>query len=81
MLLWWDGMTEFTLIHLLKSVHSTVAMHGVTHLDSENLPLTYFRQCWQLLGRYCSYLLPRQDGGKFQIQINGRLLPRRRVTL
>ena len=33
------------------------------------------------MGRYCSYLLPRKDGGTFQSQVNGRLLPSRIVTL
>ena len=44
----------------------------VTILHGNNLPLTWFRQFRQFLGRYCSYLLPRQDGGTFQIQVNGR---------
>ena len=55
--------------------------YRVTRLLCNNLPLTWFRQFRQLLGCYCSYLLPRQDGGTFQIQVNGRLLPRRLVTL
>ena len=33
------------------------------------------------MGPYCSYLLPGQDGGTSQIQVNGRLLLRRPVTL
>ena len=33
------------------------------------------------MGRYCSYLLPRQDGIKSQIKVNGRFLPSRCVTL
>ena len=61
----------------------TIHMNRVTRLLGilgNNLPLTWFRQFRQLLGCYCSYI-PRQDGGTFQIQVNGRLLPRRRVTL
>ena len=56
-------------------------MYRVAQVDMENLQLTKFRPFWQLLGRYCSYLLPRQDDGTFQIQVNGRLLPTRMVTL
>ena len=41
--------------------------YRVTHLDGENLPLTLFRQFWQLLGPYNGYLLPSQDGGAMQI--------------
>ena len=33
----------------------------------KNLPLTWFRPLRQLVGRYCSCLLPRQDGGTYQI--------------
>ena len=56
-------------------------MYRVTHLLGKNLPLTWFRQFRQLVGRYCSYLLPRQDGVKSQIKVNGRFLPSRWVTL
>ena len=45
----------------------------MTILDSYNLLLTYFRQSWQLVGRYFSCLLPRQVDGTFQILVNGRL--------
>ena len=31
-----------------------------TILSGNNLLLTWFRLFWQLVGRYCSYLLPRQ---------------------
>ena len=58
--------------------------YRVTILDGYNeynLLLTYFRQSWQLVGRYCSYLLPRQIDRTFQIQVNLRLLPCRTVTL
>ena len=41
----------------------TEYVYRVTHLVDENLPLTQFRQFWQLVGRYCSYLLPRQNNG------------------
>ena len=53
----------------------------VTHLLGNNLPFTWFQQFWQLMGRYCSGLLPRQDGGTFKIQVNRRFLPSRSVTL
>ena len=53
----------------------------MTNMDGYNLQLTYFQQPWQLMGLYCSYLLSKQDGGKFQIQVNGRLSPSRIVTL
>ena len=43
------------------------ANYWVTHLIGENLLLTRFRQFRQLVGRYCSYLLPRQYGGTSQI--------------
>ena len=52
----------------------------VTNLLGKNIQLTWFRQFRQLAGRYCSCLLPRQDGGTSQIQVNGRLLPRRCVV-
>ena len=41
-------------------------LYRVTHLLGKNLPLTWFRQFRQLVGCYCSYLLPRQDGGTSQ---------------
>ena len=56
-------------------------IYRVTHQNGYNLPLTLFQLLRQLLGRYCSYLLPRQDGGTSQIQVNGRFLPSRYVTL
>ena len=38
-------------------------VYRVTHQDGKNLPLTWFwRMFLKLLGRHCSYLLPRQDG-------------------
>ena len=55
--------------------------YRVTHVVDENLPLTQFRQFRQLVGRSCSYLLPRQDGGTYVIQVNRRLLVTRWVTL
>ena len=41
--------------------------YRVTSQVGKNLLLTELRQFWQLVGRYCSHLLPRQDGGTFQI--------------
>ena len=55
--------------------------YRVTHVVGENLQLTQFRQFWQLLGRYCSYLLPRQDDGTSKTQVNWRFLPTTWVTL
>ena len=43
--------------------------------NGKNLPLTQFRHLRQLLGRSCSYLLPRQDGGISQNYVSGRFLP------
>ena len=57
-----------------------VAWNLVTILDGKNLQLTLFWHFWQLLGRYCSYLLPRHDGWTSQISVNGRFLPTRIVT-
>ena len=48
------------------------AKYRVAQVDVENLELTLFRHFWQLLGRYSSYLLPRQDGRTSQIQLNWR---------
>ena len=36
------------------------------------LKLTKFRWFWQLLGHYCSYLLPGQDDGTSQTKLNRR---------
>ena len=44
-----------------------LALYRVTDQVGKNLPLTEFRQFRQLVGRYCSYLLPRQHDGTFQI--------------
>ena len=53
----------------------------VTCLVDENLPLTQFPQLWQLLGRYCSCLLPRQDDSTPKNQVNRRFSLTRCVTL
>ena len=53
----------------------------MTILHGNNLPVTCFQHFWQLVGRYCSYLLPRQYGGTSQVEVNRRLLPRKMVTL
>ena len=49
-------------------------IYRVIHQVRTNLLLTRFRQSWQLVGRYCSYLLPRQVDGTFQTQVNRRFL-------
>ena len=43
--------------------------------NGKNLPLTQFLHLRQLMGRSCSYLLPRQNGGISQNYVNGRFLP------
>ena len=40
-----------------------------------------FGEFRQLVGHYCSYLLPRQNGGTFQISVNRRFLLTLWVTL
>ena len=55
--------------------------YRVTHLVGNNLLLTQLRHIWQLVGRYCSYLLPRHDGRTDKIQVNERLLPTKWATL
>ena len=42
-------------------------LYRVTGQDGKNLQLTEFQQFPQLVGCYCSYLLPRQHGGTSQI--------------
>ena len=39
----------------------------VTNLNGKNLLMTMFGEFRQLVGRYRSYLLPRQDGIKSKI--------------
>ena len=52
--------------------HLSLLLHtGVTILRGNNLPLTWFRHFWQLVGRNYSYLLPGQDGGTSQKSIGG----------
>ena len=58
-----------------------VIRYRVTHMLGKTLPLTWFRQFRQLVGRYCSCLLPRQDGGIFHIQVNRSFSLNRMVTL
>ena len=65
---------EQNLIHLVSCYEHLYTIYlpikgayRVTHLLGKSLPLTWFRQFWQLVGRYCSYLLPRQDDGTYQI--------------
>ena len=58
----WTG--GFLLDHACLRLSS---LYRVTIPCGNNLPLTGFRHFWQLMGRNCSYLLPRQDGGTNQI--------------
>ena len=55
-------------------------MYRVAILCGNNLPLTCFWHFWQLMGRYCSYLLTRQDVKTSQIKVNRRFFPTRMVT-
>ena len=59
----------------------TRMQYRVTHLVDENLPLTQFRQFRQLVGSYCSYLLPKQVDRAFKIQVNWRFSSTRCVIL
>ena len=65
----------------MENRHSFIWDYRVTILDGENLLLTWFRQSRQLVGRYCSHLLPRQADGIFQIHVNWRLSPLRMIIL
>ena len=49
--------------------------YRATHQNGKTLPLTMFCQLQQLVGHYCSYLLPWQDGGTSHSLANRRLLP------
>ena len=55
--------------------------YRVTQKNLQNLLLTWFRQFRQLVGRYCSSLLPRQDGGTSLIGVNRRFCKFFCVTL
>ena len=52
-------------------------LYRVTHLVGENLSLTQFQQFWQLVGRYCSYLIHRLDDGTPKTQVNWRFSVRK----
>ena len=73
-----DSLPRMRLVSL-NTLSTCNRSYRVTHLLGKNLPLTWFRQFRQLMGRYCSCLLPRQDGGISQIQVN--VLPSRCITL
>ena len=62
-----DRLCATVALHLfLLSIHlpgkQRQRIYRVTRLVGYNLLLTLFQQFWQLIGSYCSYLLPRQDG-------------------
>ena len=61
----WPGSTKMVVGG--TNFLSLARIYRVIHLVGENLPLTQFRQFWQLVGHYCSYLLPWQDDGTSQI--------------
>ena len=50
---------------------TTSMTYRVTHLVDEILLSTQFQKFRQLVGRYCSYLLTRQDSLTSQISVNG----------
>ena len=54
-------------VQLVQQRMLMVRPYRITHLLGKNFPLTWFRHLWQLVGRYCSCVLPRQDGGTSQI--------------
>ena len=74
-----EGLVSFRCLSVFS--FRSLLLYRVTHLVEENLPLTQFRQFRQLVGRYCSYLLPRQVDGTFKIQVNWRFSSMRCVTL
>ena len=61
--------------HKTKPTQASLDDYRGTIPNGKNLPLTQFRHLRQLLGRSCSYLLPRQDGGISQNYVSGRFLP------
>ena len=69
-----------TLINTVN-IPNFVTRYRVTHMLGKILPFTWFRQLRQLVGRYCSCLLPRQDGGTSQILSQREVLPSWLVTL
>ena len=46
-------------------------LYRVTRILGNNLLLTWFLQLQQLVGCYCSYLLPRQDDGTSKYKSTG----------
>ena len=62
------GISLFLFCMLLGQVatflpHPKLILHG----NNLQLPLTWFRHFWRLVGRTCSYLLPRHYGVTSQI--------------
>ena len=57
---------KYSFHGLLCLCNTYICKYRVTIRDGQNLPLTKFWQFWQLVGRYCSYLLFRQDGVPLQ---------------
>ena len=54
--------------------------YRVTILDGKNLPLTLIWHLQQILGQHYSYLLPWQDGGTPQIEVNKKFSQPERVA-
>ena len=74
-----SGMAVDDMPNVTEPPRDGMSIHEVKYRETiqngKNLPLTQFRHLWQLMGRSCSYLLPRQDGGITQNYVNGRFLP------
>ena len=56
----WPGSTKMVVGG--TNFLSLARIYRVIHLVGENLPLTQFRQFWQLVGHYCSYQMPYCPG-------------------
>ena len=75
-----EGATTLSRAYAIVVATSWIGMshlnrltaYRVTILRGNNLPLTWSRHFWQLMGRNCSCLLPRQDGITSQIEVNRR---------
>ena len=66
--------------HLPDQVLGLWDLYRVTRLVGYYLRLTQFKKFRQVVGRYCSSLLPRQDDGPYQIQVCRRFLPIARLV-
>ena len=60
---------------------TSLTLDGIMYVVDSGYCKMKVRACQLLLGHHCSYLLPRQDGGKSQIQVNWRFSLTRIITL